>query len=107
MDEDTDAMSPESKDAVAHPVDEPAVVEEQVHRRQEAHEGCEQPQEAKALLRAVPSTKAHREDRQDHEQDQEHEALHDLHRVRDTRDTEPRRQHQQVDAKQHCDTNPR
>lgn len=107
MDEDTDAMSPESKDAVAHPVDEGAVVEEQVHRRQETHEGCKQPQEAQALLHAIPYPKGHREDRQDREQDQEHEALHDLHRVRDARETKPHRWHQQVDAEQHGDTNPR
>ena len=43
--------------------DEGAVVEEQVHRRQETHEGCEQPQEAEALLHAVPGPKGHREDR--------------------------------------------
>ena len=100
-------LGTEAEQAIAHPVDEGTVVEEQVHRRQETHEGCEQPQEAKALLHTVPGTEPHCQDRQDHEQDQEHEALHDLHRVRDTRDTEPRRQHQQVDAKQHCDTNPR
>ena len=107
MDEGTDAMGPKSKDAVAHPVDEPAVVEEQVHRRQETHERREQPQEAQPLLRAVPRAEGHREDWQDREQDQEHEALHDLHRVRDARETKPRRRHQQVDAEQHGDTNPR
>ena len=107
MYEGTDAMGPEAKEAVAHPVDEGTVVEEQVHRHQETHEGHEQPQGAKALLHAVPSAKAHREDRQDREQDQEHEALHDLHRVRDARETKPRRRHQQVDAEQHGDTNPR
>lgn len=107
MDEGTDAMGPESKDAVAHPVDEGTVVEEQVHRRQETHEGREQPQEAEAILHAVPRAEGHREDRQDREQDQEHEALHDLHRVRDARETKPRRQQQQVDAEQHGDTNPR
>ena len=107
VDERTDTMGPEAEQAVAHPVDERAVVEEQVHRRQETHEGREQPQEAKALLYAVPSTEAHREDRQDREQDQEHETLHDLHRVRDARETKPRRRYQQVDAEQHGDTNPR
>ena len=107
MDEGTDTMSPEAKEAVTHPVDECTVIEKQVHRRQETHEGCEQPQEAKALLHAVPSAKAHREYRKDREQDQEHEALHDLHRVRDARETKPRRRHQQVDAEQHGDTNPR
>ena len=81
VDEGTDAMGPEAEQAIAHRVDEGTVVEEQVHRRQETHEGCEQ--------------------------DQEHEALHDLHRVRDTRETKPRRQQQQVDAEQHGDTNPR
>ena len=100
-------MGTEAEQAVAHPVDERAVVEKQVHRRQETHEGCKQPQEAEALLHAIPSAKAHRKDRQDREQDQEHEALHDLHRVRDARETKPRRQHQQVDAEQHGDTNPR
>ena len=98
MDERTDAMGPEAKEAVAHPVDERAVVEKQVHRRQETHEGREQPQEAEALLHAVPGSTHHCQDRQDREQDQEDEALHDLHRVRDARDTKPRRQHQQVDA---------
>ena len=107
MDEGTDAMGPEAKEAVAHPVDERAVIEKQVHRRQETHEGREQPQEAEAILHAIPSAKAHRKDRQDREQDQEHEALHDLHRVRDARETKPRRRHQQVDAEQHGDTNPR
>ena len=107
MDEGTDAMGPETEQAVAHPVDEGTVVEEQVHRHQETHERCEQPQEAEALLHAVPGAEGHRGDRQDREQDQEHEALHDLHRVRDARDTKPRRQHQQVDAEQHGDTNPR
>ena len=107
MDEGTDAMGTEAQQAVAHPVDEGAVVEEQVHRRQETHEGCKQPQEAQALLHAIPYPKGHREDRQDREQDQEHEALHDLHRVRDARETKPRRRHQQVDAEQHGDTNPR
>ena len=87
-------MGPKSKDAVAHPVDEGTVVEEQVHRRQETHEGREQPQEAEPLLYAVPRAEGHREDRQDREQDQEHEALHDLHRVRDARETKPRRQQQ-------------
>ena len=52
MDEGSDAMGPESKDAVAHPVDEGTVVEKQVHRRQETHEGREQPQEAKAALQS-------------------------------------------------------
>ena len=107
MDEGADTMSPEAEQAVAHPVDEPAVVEEQVHRHQETHERREQPQEAEPLLHAVPRTEGHREDRQDHEQDQEHEALHNLHRVRDARETKPRRQQQQVDAEQHDDTNPR
>ena len=107
MDEGTDAMGPEAKEAVTHPVDECAVVEEQVHRRQEAHEGREQPQEAEALLHAIPCTEPRCKDRQDREQDQEHEALHDLHRVRDARETKPRRRHQQVDAEQHDDTNPR
>ena len=100
-------MSPEAEQAVAHPVDEPAVVEEQVHRCQETHERREQPQEAQPLLRAVPRAEGHREDWQDREQDQEHEALHDLHRVRYARKTKPCRQHQQVDAEQHGDTNPR
>ena len=107
MDEGTDAMGPESKDAVAHPVDERAVVEKQVHRRQETHERREQPQEAEAFLHAVPGTESHREDRQDREQDQEHKALHDLHRLRNARDTKPHRRHQQVDTEQHGDTNPR
>ena len=107
MDEGTDAMGTEAQQAIAHPVDEGAVVEEQVHRRQETHEGREQPQEAQALLYAVPGTEAHCKDRQDREQDQEHEALHDLHRVRDARENKPRRWHQQVDAEQHGDTNPR
>ena len=107
MDEGTDAMGPEAEQAVAHPVDEGAVVEEQVHRYQEAHKRREQPQEAEALLHAIPCAEPHCEDRQDREQDQEHEALHDLHRVRDTRETKPRRQQQQVDAEQHGDTNPR
>ena len=107
MDEGTDAMGPEAEQAIAHPVDEGAVVEEQEHRGQETHEGSEQPQETKALLHAVPRAEGHREDRQDREQDQEREALHDLHRVRDTRETKPRRQQQQVDAEQHGDTNPR
>ena len=107
VDEGADAMGPEAEQAIAHRVDEGTVVEEQVHRRQETHEGCEQPQEAKALLHAIPCAEGHREDRQDREQDQEHEALHDLHRVRDTRETKPRRQQQQVDAEQHGDTNPR
>ena len=100
-------MGTEAEQAVAHPIDEGTVVEEQVHRRQETHEGREQPQEAEPLLHAVPSTKAHREDRQEREQDQEDEALHDLHRVRYARKTKPCRQHQQVDAEQHGDTNPR
>ena len=100
-------MSPKAEQAVAHPVDEGAVVEEQVHRRQEAHNRREQPQEAQALLYAVPGAEGHREDRQDREQNQEHEALHDLHRVRDARETKPHRWHQQVDAEQHGDTNPR
>ena len=107
MDEGTDAMGPEAEQAISRPVDERTVVEEQVHRRQETHEGREQPQEAEALLHAVPSAKAHREYRKDHEQDQEHEALHDLHRVRNVRETKPRRRHQQVDTEQHGDTNPR
>ena len=107
VDEGTDAMGTEAKEAVAHPVDERAVVEEQVHRRQETHEGREQPQEAEALLHAIPCAEPHCKDRQDREQDQEHEALHDLHRVRDARETKPRRRHQQVDAEQHGDTNPR
>lgn len=94
VDERTDAMGAEAEQAIAHPVDEGTVVEEQVHRRQETHEGCEQPQEAKAFLHAVPCAEPHCQDRQDHEQDQEHEALHDLHRVRDARDTKPRRQQQ-------------
>ena len=107
MDERTDAMGPEAEQAITHPVDERAVVEEQVHRRQETHEGHEQPQETEALLHTIPCTEPHCKDRQDREQDQEHEALHDLHRVRDTRETKPRRRHQQVDAEQHGDTNPR
>ena len=107
MDERTEAVGPEAEQAIAHPVDEGTVVEEQVHRRQEAHKRREQPQEAQALLHAVPGAEGHREDWQDREQDQEHEALHDLHRVRDARDTKPRRQQQQVDAEQHGDTNPR
>ena len=49
-------MGSEAEHAIAHPVDEGAVVEEQEHRHQETHER--------------------------REQDQEHEALHDLHRVR-------------------------
>ena len=107
MDEGADAMGTEAEQAVAHPVDEPAVVEEQVHRRQETHERREQPQEAEPLLHAIPRAEGHREDWQDREQDQEHEALHDLHRVRYARKTKPCRQHQQVDAEQHGDTNPR
>ena len=107
MDEGAEAVGAEAEQAVANPVDEGTVVEEQVYRRQEAHERREQPQQAEAILHAVPRTEGHREDGQDREQDQEHEALHDLHRVRDTRDTKPRRQHQQVDAEQHGDTNPR
>ena len=82
-------MGPETEHAIAHPVDEGTVVEEQVHRRQETYEGSEQPQEAEALLHAIPGAENHREDRQDREQDQEDEALHDLHRVRDTRETKP------------------
>lgn len=69
MDEGTDAMGPEAEQAIAHPVDEGTVVEEQEHRRQETHEGSEQPQETKSLLHAVPRAEGHREDRQDHEQD--------------------------------------
>lgn len=107
MHQRAEAMGPEAKEAIAHPIDEGTVVEEQVHRRQERHEGCEQPQEAKAFLHAIPYAEPHCEDRQDREQDQEHEALHDLHRVRDARETKPRRRHQQVDAEQHDDTNPR
>ena len=107
MDEGTDTMSPEAEQAVAHPVDEGTVIEEQEHRRQETHEGSEQPQQAEAILHAIPGPTPHCQDRQDREQDQEREALHDLHRVRDARDTKPRRQHQQVDAEQHGDTNPR
>ena len=107
VDERADAVGHEAEDAVAHPVDQGTVVQEQEHRRQEAREGCEQPQEAEALLHAISCAEPHCEDRQDREQDQEREALHDLHRVRDTRDTKPRRQQQQVDAEQHGDTNPR
>ena len=107
MDEGTDAMGTEAEQAIAHPVDEGTVVEEQVHRRQETHERREQPQETEALLHAVPGSKHHSQDWQDREQDQEDEALHDLHRVRHARDTKPRRQYQQVDAEQHGDTNPR
>ena len=107
MHQRAEAVGREAEQAVTHPVDECTVIEKQVHRRQETHEGCEQPQEAKALLHAVPSAKAHREYWKDREQDQEHEALYDLHRVRDARETKPRRRHQQVDAEQHDDTNPR
>ena len=107
VDERADAVGHEAEDAVAHPVDQGAVVQEQEHRRQEAREGCEQPQEAQALLHAVPRAEDHRQEGQDDEQDKEHEALHDLHRVRGARDTKPRRQHQQVDAEERDDTNPR
>jgi len=102
-----EAYELKSKDAVAHPVDQGAVVQEQEHRRQEAREGCEQPQEAEALLHAVPRAEDYRQEGQDDEQDQEHEALHDLHRVRGSRDTKPCRQDQQVDAEERDDTNPR
>ena len=40
--------------------DEGAVVEEQIHRRQETHEGREQPQEAEALLHTIPGAENHR-----------------------------------------------
>ena len=60
VNEGTDTMSPEAEQAIAHPIDEPAVVEEQIHRRQETHEGREQPQEAEALLHAIPCAENHR-----------------------------------------------
>ena len=49
VDEAAEAVGPKAEQAVAHPVDEGAVVEEQVHRRQEAHERREQPQQAEAI----------------------------------------------------------
>ncbi len=107
MDEGANAVGSEAEHAIAHSVDEGAVVEEQEHRHQETHERREQPQETEALPHPIPGSEDHREERQDREQDQEHEALHDIHRVRGARDTEPYRRHQQVDAEQHSDTNPR
>lgn len=107
MHQRAEAMGRKAEQAIAHPIGQGTDIEEQEHRCQETRERREQPQEAKALLYAVPTTEAHREDRQDREQDQEHEALHDLHRVRDARETKPRRRHQQVDAEQHGDTKPR
>lgn len=60
MDEGTDAVGDEAEQTIADPVDEGAVVEEQVHRREETHERREQPQEAEPLLNPVPSAKPHR-----------------------------------------------
>ena len=107
MDEGANAVGSEAEHAIAHPVDEGAVVEKQEHRRQETHKRRKQPQETKALPRPIPDSEDHREERKDREQDQEHEALHNLHRVRDMRGTEPDRRYQQVDAEQYSDTNPR
>lgn len=90
MDQHAEAVGREAEQAVGRPIDEGARVEEQEHRCQEAHEWRDQPQEAEALLHAVPGGDAHRQDRQDHQQDQERDALHGLVRIRDSReDTNP------------------
>jgi len=49
VDERADAVGHEAEDAVAHPVDQGAVVQEQEHRRQEAREGGGPAQEAESL----------------------------------------------------------
>ena len=60
MDEGADSVGHKAKEAIADPVDEGTVVEEQVHRREETHARREQPQEAEPLLNPVPSAKPHR-----------------------------------------------
>ena len=91
VDQHAEAVGREAEQAVGRPIDEGARVEEQEHRRQEAHEWRDQPQEAEALLHAVPGGDTHRQDRQDHQQDQERDALHGLVRIRDSREAEPER----------------